>query len=52
MSDTYQSIAAYHRCMSERMPIEEVHAALEAATSELEQDFVAYRTELFGKKAV
>lgn len=52
MCDTYQSIAAYHRCMSERRPIEEVHAALEAATNELEQDFVAYRNEFYGKKAV
>lgn len=41
--DTYQSIAAYHQAIQGKAPLVEVGRLLEAATCELEQDFVAYR---------
>lgn len=46
--DTYQSIAAYHQAIQNKAPLTEIGRLLEAATSELEQDFIAFRREQAG----
>lgn len=46
--DTYQSITAYHQAIQAKAPLTEVNRLLEAATCELEQDFVAYRKDAGG----
>jgi hypothetical protein len=43
--DTYQSIAAYHQAIQSKAALTEVGRLLEMATSELEQDFIAFRKE-------